>query len=57
MSSIGTLFCEQLARLIGERTALTRFRKTNDVAGRDISDQPPLAKSDYPPDLTVNVDS
>ncbi len=44
MSSIGTLFHEQLARLIGERTARTRVRKTNDIAGRDLSDQPPLRK-------------
>ncbi len=44
MSSIGTLFHEQLARLIGERTARTRVRRANDIAGRDTSDQPPLGK-------------
>jgi hypothetical protein len=40
MSSIDTLFYEQLARLVGERTAQTRCRRTNGIAGRDTSDQP-----------------
>ncbi len=44
MSSIGTPLYEKLARLIGEPTARTRFRKTKDITIRP------------PPDLTVNVD-
>jgi hypothetical protein len=44
MSSIGTLSFKRLARLIGEPTARTRFRRTNNIAGRDTSDQPPLRK-------------
>ena len=35
MSSIGILFYRRLARLIGEPTARTRFRRTNNIAGRD----------------------
>ncbi len=57
MSSIPDLFHEQLARLIGERTARTRFRRTKDVAGRDMSDQRPLRKNrTIGRDLTANVD-
>ena len=59
MSSIRTLSHEQLARLTGERTARTRLRRANDIAGARDSDQPPLREiglSARHPDLAVNVD-
>jgi hypothetical protein len=45
MASIGTLFNEKLARLIGERTARTQVRRANDIAERDTSDRPSLHKT------------
>jgi len=48
MSSTVTLFYEQLARLIGERIIPTHFRKTDDIAWRNTSGQPPLRKIALP---------
>jgi hypothetical protein len=42
MSSIGTPLYEKLARLIGEPTARTRFRKTKDICRARHSAQPPV---------------
>jgi hypothetical protein len=49
-------FREQLACLAGKPTARTRFRTTDDIAGRDTSDQSPLRDRTIRHDLTANVD-
>jgi hypothetical protein len=53
MSSIGLFFHEQLTRLIGERTARTRFRRANEIAGRDTLTQNRILRRN----LRANVDS